>query len=100
MYFDNKEERPIPPKLEIIGLTNFDTSKVTNMKNMFCYLVGLSSLDLSSFNTSLVGNMVGMFGNCISLKSLDISNFNLNKITYNNTFYGVKLKYINTRFYG
>ena len=95
MYFDNKEERPIPPKLEIIGLTNFDTSKVTNMENMFCYLVGLSSLDLSSFNTSLVENMVGMFGNCISLKSLDISNFNLNNITYDGTFTGVKLKYIN-----
>ena len=36
-----------------------------------------------------------MFGNCINLKSLDISNFNLNNISYNNTFYGVKLKYIN-----
>ena len=79
----------------IIGLTNFDTSKVTTMKRMFFKSVGLLSLDLSSFNTSILKNMVEMFCYCKRLKSLDISNFNLNSKIFLFTFSDVNLKYIN-----
>ena len=84
-----------PKKQEIIGLADFDTSKVNNMECMFVGLVGLSSLDLSNFDTSSLQNMEIMFLYCISLKSLDISNFNLNSLNYESLFYYDKLKYIN-----
>ena len=84
-----------PKKQEIIGLADFDTSKVNNMECIFVGLVGLSSLDLSNFDTSSLQNMEIMFLYCISLKSLDISNFNLNSLNYESLFYYDKLKYIN-----
>ena len=63
-----------------IDLSNFDTSKVTNMSSMF-YNMNLTSLDLSSFDTSNVTNMGSMFLNMWSLTSLNISNFNTSKVT-------------------
>jgi len=44
-------------KLEKIDLSDFDTSKVTNMKHMFYNNSALTGLDLSSFDTSEVTNM-------------------------------------------
>ena len=65
-----------------------NTSKVTNMKNMFFYCINLTSLDLSSFDTSNVTNMEGMFYECSGLTSLDISNFDTSKVTsMNGMFY-------------
>ncbi|WP_025023190.1 BspA family leucine-rich repeat surface protein [Companilactobacillus nodensis] len=49
------------PKLtEIKGITNFNTSKVTKMGNMFANC-GVPVLDLSSFDTSKVVDMSSMF---------------------------------------
>ena len=83
--------------------TNFDTSNVDDMCEMFLFCESIESLDLSSFNTSnvktmegmfrscrelkkivfgvdfnadIVTNMSRMFFNCASLKSLDLSTFN------------------------
>ena len=61
--------------------SNFDTSSVTNMIDMFYGCSGLTSLDLSKFNTSEVTSMSGMFWNCKSLTSLNISNFNTSRVT-------------------
>jgi surface protein len=47
-----------------------DTSKVTNMKNMFYSCNALTSLDVSKFDTSNVTNMSGMFYGCIALKTI------------------------------
>ena len=67
--------------VEINGLNNLDTSKVTNMHSMFYNCSSLTSLDLSNFDTSKVTNMSYMFSGCSSLPSLDISNFDTSKVT-------------------
>jgi len=67
--------------LENLDLSSFNTSKVTNMSNMFSNCRSLTSLDLSSFNTSKVTKMLEMFSNCRSLTSLDLSSFNTSNVT-------------------
>ena len=67
--------------LENLDLSSFNTSKVTNMSNMFSNCESLISLDLSSFNTSNVTNMSNMFRACSSLTSLDLSSFNTSNVT-------------------
>ncbi|MBR3198658.1 MAG: BspA family leucine-rich repeat surface protein, partial [Bacilli bacterium] len=46
---------------QIIGLTEWDTSKVTDMAYMFFNCGNLTEIDLSGFNTSNVTNMASMF---------------------------------------
>ena len=58
-----------------IDLSNFDTSKVSNMSKMFSNCLSLISLNLSNFNTSLANDMSFMFNNCSSLISLNLSSF-------------------------
>ena len=73
-----------------IDLSNFDTSKVTNMSNMFSGLSNLTSLNLSHFDTSKVTDMNYMFRYMHSLTSLNISNFNTSKVTnMSNMFSGL-----------
>ena len=59
-----------------LDLSNFDTSKVENMEDMFWLCKDLKELDLSSFNTENVTNMNNMFLDCRSLEKLNLSNFN------------------------
>ena len=66
---------------EIKGLQYLNTSKVTNMEDMFASCKNLSILDLSSFNTSNVTNMSWMFYSCESLKSINLSSFDTSKVT-------------------
>ena len=54
---------------------NFNTSKVTNMQDMFFYNPLLDNIDVSTFNTKNVIDMGGMFAMC-GFISLDLSNFN------------------------
>ena len=65
--------------LQSIDLSNFDTSKVTDMQHMF-ESSSVKSLDLSNFDTSNVTNTTYMFCGCTSLKSLDLSNFNTSNV--------------------
>ena len=71
----------VTTKLTTLDLSNFDTSKVTDMKYMFNEMYGLTSLNLSSFNTSNVTDMSCMFAHMFSLTSLNLSNFNTSKVT-------------------
>ena len=64
-----------------IKFNGFDTSKVTDMVNMFSRCRNITSLDLSSWDVSNVTDMVGMFSGCISLTSLDLSGWNTRKVT-------------------
>ena len=66
---------------KIEGLSNLDTTNVTNMSEMFAHCYGLTSLDLSHFNTAKVTDMSSMFEWCTMLTSLDLSNFDTNKVT-------------------
>ena len=63
------------------GLSKLDTSKVTDMSDMFRYCSGLTSLDLSGFKTDNVENMSGMFAGCESLTSLGLSSFDTANVT-------------------
>ena len=65
----------------ISGLTNLNTSSVTNMYNMFALCQQLTSLNVSSFNTSNVTNMESMFAGLSQIKSLNVSSFNTAKVT-------------------
>ena len=58
-----------------------DTSKVTNMLEMFYMCATVAELDLSNFNTSNVINMLGMFSSCSKLTSLDLDGFDTSKVT-------------------
>ena len=61
----------------IIGLEDWDVSKVTNMKGMFYNCENFNS-DLSNWNVSSVENMSGMFEECknfnCDLSKWDVSN--------------------------
>ncbi|MBQ3630370.1 MAG: BspA family leucine-rich repeat surface protein [Prevotella sp.] len=65
----------------ITGLSNLNTSQVTNMKSMFRNCRSLTELDLSSFNTANVTTMNAMFEFCQSLKNLNLSNFKTARVT-------------------
>ena len=67
-------------KLNSIDLSNFDTSKVEEMKEMFSYCSSLFSLNLSNFNTSKVITMNSMIQGYSKLIFLDISNFNTSRV--------------------
>ena len=66
--------------LEYLDLSNFDTSKVTNMRFMFNECNKLKEIKgLNKLNTSNVCDMNLMFQLCISLEYLDLSNFDTSK---------------------
>ena len=73
-------EQEIKNILEI-DLSNFDTSKVTNMSSMFGSMSKLTTLNLSSFNTSKVADMSNMFYGMSKLTNLNLSNFDTSKVT-------------------
>lgn len=67
---------------------NFDTSKVTNMGNMFAGCHSLKTLDLSSLNTENVSGMDSTFIGCSSLESIDLSNFNMSNVSSMTSTFG------------
>ncbi|HAO6026614.1 TPA: BspA family leucine-rich repeat surface protein [Listeria monocytogenes] len=62
-----------------IDVSNFDTSNVTSMYQMF-YRSAATSIDVSNFNTSKVTNMYAVFWSS-AVTSLDLSNFDTGKVT-------------------
>ena len=72
---------------------NFDTSKVTNMHDMFAYCTNLQELDLSSFDTTNVINMQAMFRGYLE-KPMNITkiifgqNFKTNNVTDMRAMFG------------
>lgn len=56
--------------LRTLDLSNFDTSKATNMGSMFAGCSSLEELDLSNFDTSKVEHMGVMFQDCSKLVSV------------------------------
>ena len=73
--------------LSSIDLSNFDTSKVTNMNSMFNGCTRLTSLNLSSFNTSNVFTMNSMFCNCTNINSLNLYNFDTSNVNNTNSMF-------------
>ena len=73
-----------------LNLSNFDTSKVTNMDSMFRGMSNLTTLDLSNFDTSNVTSMYAMFSNMFNLTTLDLSNFDTSKVTSMYTMFALR----------
>lgn len=57
----------------LTGLSNLNTTEVTNMQQMFDGCEALTALDLSTFNTAKVTTMNSMFNSAKSLKKLTLS---------------------------
>ena len=65
---------------EFVGLSNLNTSQVTNMNEMFAYC-GAKELDLSGWDTSNVVDMSSMFEQCLNLETVNLESFNTNNVT-------------------
>ena len=63
-----------------IDLSNFDTSKVTEMVGMFYECSSLISLNLDGINTSLLTNMDYMFSNCNKLDFINLESFDTKSV--------------------
>ena len=61
--------------LKALDLSNFNTSSVTDMQQMFSGCASLVSINLNSFNTSKVTNFYHMFNGCNSLIYLNLNSF-------------------------
>lgn len=68
-------------ELKALNLNDWDTSNVTNMKGMFNGAKKLTSIDLRSFDTSNVTTMASMFSGMSELQSLDLSSFDTSSVT-------------------
>ena len=66
--------------LTSLDISNFDTSKVYDMRWMFDGCISLSTLDLSNFDTSNVTDMAFMFYWSNKLTSLDLSSFDTSNV--------------------
>ena len=73
--------------LTTLDLSNFNTSKVTSMNAMFHDMHSLTTLNISSFDTSQVTNTALMFADMYNLTALDLSNFNTSKVTSMNAMF-------------
>ena len=81
MFYRSKYEQKLKNILDI-DLSGLDTSRVTDMHDMFCYMINLTSLNLSNFDTSQVINMAYMFNGMHNLTNLELSNFDTSKVAY------------------
>ena len=79
--------------LTSINLTNFDTSEVKNMKQIFYGCKNLTILDLTSFDTNKVTETERLFYNCTKLNTIYVNTLKLNMSNVTNSknmFYGCK----------
>ena len=65
---------------EFVGLSNLNTSQVTNMQGMF-YASDAKELDLNGWNTSNVTDMSSMFSECEKLEKVNVKSFNTENVT-------------------
>ena len=72
-------------ELEYLDLSNFDTSNVIDMGNMFFGCHKLKEIKgINNFNTNKVTNMNGMFQDCNELEYLILYKFNNSNAPINN----------------
>ena len=74
--------------IKSLDITNWDTSNVTNMSDMFRGCAYLTSIDVSKWNTSNVTNMSLMFNGCTYLTSIDVSNWDTSNVTNMSYMFG------------
>ena len=64
---------------EFVGLSNLDTSQVTNMHEMFVSC-GAKELDLSGWDTSKVTDMGSMFLKCLNLEKVNVKGWDTTNV--------------------
>ena len=74
---------------EIVGINNWDVSKVISMNSMFLNCVSLEKLDLTNWDTSNIIDMAHMFESCASLEEINVSNWNLEKCEKINSMFSM-----------
>jgi len=67
--------------LTSLDLHTFNTSNVTNMSEMFRWSDALTSINFSGWNTGKVTDMSYMFGSCSALNNINVSHFNTSNVT-------------------
>ena len=85
-YF-SRESDSNNANIESIDLSQFDSSKVTNMNSLFSGCTALKSINFSNINTSSVLDMSNMFYNCRSLQILNLSNFDTSYLLNMNSMF-------------
>ena len=84
-----------------LDLSNWDTSKVTDMSNMFATCNNLKKINLKSFNTKNVKSMHDMFFGCAKLHKLDLSSFETPNLTNIDLMFGEDdIDYLDMRNFG
>ena len=68
-------------KIPVFDVSGWDTSKVTNMRQIFHRCSSLTSVDVSGWDTSKVTDMQFLFASCSSLTTLDVSGWDTSKVT-------------------
>ena len=86
---DRGNNNSIWRRIKRLNASCFDTSKITNMSNMFNYCSSLTTLDVSGWDTSQVTNMYGMFFKCALLTTLDASGWDTSKVTNNGGMFAI-----------
>ena len=64
-----------------VDLSDFDTSEVKSMKQMFYDCTKLEKIKFGKVNTSSVENMESIFDGCSELTSIDLSYLDTSKVT-------------------
>ena len=73
---------------ELKGIENFNTSNVENMIRTFEKLYEMESMDLSNFDTSKVTDMSLIFNECHKLKEIkEIEKFNISNVENMNAMF-------------
>lgn len=67
--------------IEIKGIENIKTDKVTTLSGTFAHCRSIKTLDLTKWNTEKVTTLYACFNSCYSLIELDLSHWNVNKVT-------------------
>ena len=67
-------------KIISVDLSNFNSSLITNVNNMFKGCSSITSINFSNFITSKINTMENIFYGCSALISLDLSNFDTSSV--------------------
>ena len=84
--------------LASLDVSNFDTSLVTDMNQMFNYCENLTSLDISNFDTSSVTDMSYMFRYASKLQVIYVGDkWTTENATVTNMFIGCGVSSVTTK---
>ena len=72
-FFNGGKDTFVKNNLQTVDFSNFDSSSLENIRNLFYYCSYVQEINFKKFDTSKVVNMENMFYYCGMLKSIDLS---------------------------